>query len=192
MAKKQQAFRGGDEPRAWPAWAWLLAGVGLGLGVSAVALYRDWLPALRNANLPQPNPVATAPQSGEPDVATEAARAAEAKPKYDFYSVLPEMEVVIPDSEVQQQAAAPDATAAGAQRLLLQAGSFRSATDAEAMKARLALMGLRAQVVTVTINDATWHRVRVGPYLSARELDDAKRTLESNGIRAIALRETAP
>ena len=60
------------------------------------------------------------------------------------------------------------------------------------MKARLALMGLRAQVVTVRINDATWHRVRVGPYVSARELDDAKRTLESNGIRAIALRETTP
>ena len=192
MAKsKQQAYRG-DEPKHWPAWLWLLAGVGLGLAVSGLALYRDWLPALRNANVPQPNPAATAPQAGEPDVAAESARAAEAKPKYDFYSVLPEMEVVIPDSEVQQQAQAPDAAAAGAQRLLLQAGSFRSASDAEAMKAKLALMGLRAPVVTVTINDATWHRVRVGPYLSARELDDAKRTLETNGIRAIALRETAP
>lgn len=190
MAKsKQQAFRGGEE-KHWPAWAWLLAGVLLGLAVSGVALYRDWVPALRNADVPQPNPAATAPQSAEPDVAAEAARASESKRTFDFYSVLPEMEVVIPDSEISAQAQRADAAAPGAQRLLLQAGSFRSAGDAEAMKARLALMGLRAQVVTVTINDAVWHRVRVGPYLSARELDDAKRTLETNGIRAIALRET--
>jgi cell division protein FtsN len=57
------------------------------------------------------------------------------------------------------------------------------------MKARLALLGQRAAVVAVTINGTTWHRVRVGPFGNARELDDARRTLADSGIEAIALRE---
>ena len=68
-------------------------------------------------------------------------------------------------------------------------GSFRAGPDAEEMKAKLALLGLRAGVVAVTIDGTTWHRVRVGPYATARELDEARRTLSANGIEAIALRE---
>lgn len=192
MARKtQQAFRGnggGHPPK--PAWVWLLAGVLLGLAVSAFALYQDWVPALRKADVPQPNPAAQAPTDGESGV-PEPARI-ETKPKYDFYSVLPEMEVVIPEAEVTAEAARTPSPAAPGMRYLLQTGSFRAAGDADAMKARLALLGLRAQVVPVNINDARWHRVRLGPYASARELDDARRELEANGIEAIALKEAAP
>ncbi len=198
--KQQQAFRGG-ESRSFPSWMWLLAGVVLGLLLSSLALYKDWLPALRGGDLPQPNPQATVPRAGDAGVAAEpttpatAQKPLETKPKYDFYSVLPEMEVVIPDAEIKAQAQQPatpnPATdAAGPPRLFLQAGSFRGNADAEAMKAKLALFGQRASVVSVTINDTTWYRVRVGPYADARELDEAKRTLEANGIAAIALRQT--
>jgi cell division protein FtsN len=188
MAKKPaQAFRGGER-KLWPAWAWLGIGVLLGLALSALVLMRDWVPALRHADVPQPNPEASAPRTGDAGVAAEPDDAAP-RPKYDFYSVLPEMEVVIPEAEIEAQARAPE-TQPAAQRLFLQAGSFRSAPDAEGMKARLALLGLRAQVVAVTVNGTQWHRIRVGPYASARELDDARRALTSNGIQSIALRET--
>jgi cell division protein FtsN len=200
--KSQQAFRdGGGNGRApLPAWAWLVIGVLLGLVLSGIALYRDWLPALRQSDGPQPNPQATAQGAGEAGVAPEpvAPQApVETKPKYDFYSVLPEMEVVIPDAEIKAQAAAqpPPAatdsttTAAAGERLFLQAASFKNSPDADAMKAKLALLGMRAAVVSVTINDSTWYRVRVGPFATARELDEAKRGLEGNGIQAIALRE---
>jgi cell division protein FtsN len=164
----------------------------LGLVLSAVVLVKDWLPALRSTNAPQPNPTATAERAGDAGVAAESQKTAETKPKYDFYSVLPEMEVVVPDAEIaakaQQPAPTPNPTATP-ERYLLQAGSFRAAPDAEEMKAKLALLGLRAGVVAVTIDGNTWHRVRVGPYATARELDDARRTLSANGIEAIALRE---
>ncbi|HVF34972.1 MAG TPA: SPOR domain-containing protein [Candidatus Saccharimonadia bacterium] len=185
--KNGQAHRGGNERPAMPAWAWVLCGVVLGLALSAIALYKDWVPVVRERDAPRPNPQATPSDAvADPGVAN-----APAKPKYDFYTVLPEMEVVIPESQVSAEAARPEPPTEPGARYFLQTGSFRSDDDAEQMKARLALLGLRAQVVTVDINAQTWHRVRVGPYVSARELDDARRTLSSNGFEAIALKEAA-
>lgn len=192
MARKGGQARRGEERTQMPAWAWVLCGVVLGLALSAIALYKDWVPVVRERDAPRPNPQAQAPRDGaaEPGVADPNGRAP-AKPKYDFYTVLPEMEVVIPESEVTAEAARPAPEAEPGARYFLQTGSFRSSEDAEQMKARLALLGLRAQVVTVDINSQTWHRVRVGPYVSARELDDARRTLAGNGFEAIALKEAA-
>ena len=195
MARRGGAqARRGDERAPMPAWAWVLFGVVLGLAISAFALYKDWVPVVRERDTPRPNPQAQAArdEAAEPGVADAGARAP-VKPKYDFYTVLPEMEVVIPEAQVSAEAArpAPEQAAGDGSRYFLQTGSFRSSNDAEQMKARLALLGLRAQVVAVDINDQSWHRVRVGPYASPRELDDARRTLAGHGFEAIALKEAA-
>ena len=81
----------------------------------------------------------------------------------------------------------PMATAAGSGSYLLQVGSFRDASDADEMKARLALLGMVARVQTVTVNDATWHRVRVGPVQGARQADDMRQRLSDNGIDSLVL-----
>ena len=75
-------------------------------------------------------------------------------------------------------------------RYVLQTGSYPEPKAADEAKAKLALAGFVAQVQPVTINGKTWHRVRVGPYGSASELEAAKRSLTDNGINAIALKET--
>ena len=206
-AKKggRQATRGGNDTQK-PAWVWVLVGMVLGIGLMLLLLAKDWVPLLRKKNLPQPNPEATAPRESEPPVA-------EAKPKknYDFYQVLPEAEVVIPDAELsakakaeQQARANPAATSANiaanpsttpaapaaAARYILQTGSYPDPKAADEAKAKLAMAGFVAQVQPVTINGKTWHRVRVGPYASASELEAAKRALTDSGISAIALKET--
>ncbi len=202
-AKKngRQATRGGSPQK--PAWLWLLIGMLLGIGLMLLVLAKGWVPLLRKPNLPQPNPEATAPHESEAPVA-------EAKPKknFDFYQVLPEAEVVIPDAELsakakaeQQAAHANPATATGATapattsaaasgRYVLQVGSYPDPKAADEAKAKLAMTGFIAQVQPVTINGKTWHRVRLGPYASASELEAAKRSLTDNGISAIALKET--
>ena len=198
MARKsgRQATRGGGSQK--PAWVWMLLGILVGMGLMLLVLGKDWAPLLRRSNLPQPNPQATAPREGEPPVA-------EAKPKknYDFYQVLPEAEVVIPDAELsakaraeQQAATTPPTTPAGTPpspaaggRYVLQAGSYPDAKAADEAKAKLALSGFIARIQPVTINGKTWHRVRVGPYASASDLEAAKRALADNGINAIALKE---
>jgi len=84
----------------------------------------------------------------------------------------------------------PAATAmASGGRYVLQTGSYPEPKAADEAKAKLALAGFVAQVQPVTINGKTWHRVRVGPYASASELEAAKRSLSENGINAIALKE---
>ena len=65
--------------------------------------------------------------------------------------------------------------------------------DADAMKAKLTLLGIGAPVTVqaVNVNGVEYFRVRLGPYADLRAVDSAKRSLESNGISAIALRESA-
>jgi cell division protein FtsN len=196
--KGRQATRGGNGEQK-PAWLWVLVGMLLGIGLMALVLVKDWAPLLRRKDLPQPNPQATAPKESEPPVA-------EAKPKknYDFYQVLPEAEVVIPDAELSAKAKAEQQARANATtpattgatqapaasgRYILQTGSYPEPKAADEAKAKLALAGFVAQVQPVTINGKTWHRVRLGPYPSASELEAAKRSLAENGINAIALKE---
>lgn len=190
--KSQQATRPSSAATAGlPFWAWLLAGIVIGAALSGLTIYQRWVPLLRPSDQPQANPQAQPAQSQEPALADEASKPAE-KPKYDFYSVLPEMETVIPETEIQAQAQAQPAdarTQAATERLFLQAGSFQSQGEAEQMKARLALSGERAQITSVNVNGRDWFRVRVGPYANARELEQAKQALGASGINAIALRE---
>jgi len=82
-------------------------------------------------------------------------------------------------------AAAP---AAGNVRYILQAGAFGASGDAEATKAKLAMIGLAARVESAEINGRTVYRVRMGPYGTAGELSDAKQKLDGTGLQAMAIK----
>lgn len=88
-------------------------------------------------------------------------------------------------------ASAPPATAANADdgaRYILQAGAFGASGDAEALKARIALLGLNARVESAAINGKTVYRVRMGPYGTASELAEAKGKLGNGGLPAMAIK----
>jgi len=118
------------------------------------------------------------------------------KPRFDFYKILPGAEE--PKSSVDRRAAdkgtersldkVPDtgkATGAAkpADRYWLQAGAFASASDAENMKARLALSGWEASIQAVSLPDKTVrYRVRLGPYDNTDELGRVKTDLGSRGF----------
>lgn len=102
----------------------------------------------------------------------------------------------VPAAEPGPSAPAPQAavqpSAASAERgasYLLQAGAFRGADDADAMKLRLALMGLEAQIVTAEISGTTLYRVRVGPYAGLDAMTRARARLAENGVEASVLRQ---
>jgi cell division protein FtsN len=131
------------------------------------------------------------------------------KPRFDFYKILPGAEepkagpTRLPD-RLQERSpggtpdtaspAAPAAvataattaaatTAASGDRFWLQAGAFTSASDAENMKARLALSGWEAAVQTVSLPDKSLrYRVRLGPYDNAEELNRIKAELGNRGF----------
>ena len=96
-----------------------------------------------------------------------------------------------PSAQIAIPAAAKAGTAAAEDdgtRYLLQAGAFQASGDAEAVKAKIALLGLSARVESAQIANKTVFRVRMGPYGSASELADAKRRLSSGGLPAMAIK----
>ena len=97
----------------------------------------------------------------------------------------------VPTDSASQPAAATTAAAAPADttaRYLLQAGSFSASGDAEALKARIALLGLGARVESAQVQGRTVYRVRMGPYGTASELADAKGKLEGGGLEALPIK----
>ena len=73
-------------------------------------------------------------------------------------------------------------------QLLAQAGAFGASGDAEATKAKIAMLGLSARVESAQINGKTVYRVRMGPYGTASELAEAKQKLASGGLPAMAVK----
>lgn len=209
-----------------PGWAWLIAGLLLGIGVIMIA------PSLLKSDgedgffRPQPDPdaqPATASEGiGIADSSPEPVAEETTQPEYDFYTLLPGEEVALTDAQLaataraEAEAAAEletdveaddaaSATAAAADttatptsasseddaddvRYILQAGSFSTASDAETVKARIALLGLVARVEPAQIKDKTMYRVRMGPYGSASALSEAKRKLAASGLPALAIK----
>lgn len=181
MTRRKQAIRDADR-RLVPAWVWLTIGLVLGLGLSAFLLWSGVMGPPPGPDRPRPIPAVSdrgADLSAEPEE--------EWRPKYDFYTVLPEMEVVIPEQELADRVSRRPGETDG--RYVIQVGSFRDFADADRIKAELALMGIVAHLREVAIDDATWHRVRVGPFDSLRETDRVKRELQAADYDALVLSE---
>lgn len=230
-SKGRQAVR--NRKGGFPGWAWAVIAFGLGAIAMAVLMHRSLLPMAPTG--PQPNAQATAEHGSDDGLEPAASDSAPKKPQYDFYSVLSEKEVRIPDDQIsaqaraeqqqkqqaaqqqaqaqaaqaaatQQQAASAHAPAAVSENIqaapasavpapaagtgyLLQVGAFPNAADAEALKAKLALQGFVANVQAVSVGGQTYHRVRLGPFHSATQLESTQHRLASAGIPAIALKE---
>lgn len=70
----------------------------------------------------------------------------------------------------------------------LQAGAFRELNDAEATKARLALMGVAATIAERKSELGTLYRVRVGPFSEIEAMNRARVRLSDNGVDAAVVR----
>lgn len=113
------------------------------------------------------------------------------KPVFDFYTLLPEMEVVVPEQEITGKPEQGVAQVEQPGTYLLQVGSFRSSEQADRFKAEMALMGLETSVQKVTIdNKTTWHRVRVGPFSKLDELNKTRRLLKQRGVESTLVKIT--
>mgnify|MGYP003966269035 CR=1 FL=1 len=118
------------------------------------------------------------------------------EPTFDFYDILPEMEVKVDRPKVakKQQTVQKSKQTAAVKKTesvsyLIQVGSFRNAVDADGFKARVALLGIESKVQTVTIdNSETWHRVLIGPIVGRDKADSIQKQLNKNKIDSFLLR----
>lgn len=138
------------------------------------------------AALPTPSPT-PAPPAAKPVAPAKTAKEP-APARFDFYTLLPEMEVEITDDKLNEALQAlPKSREQGP--YILQVGSFRRPEEADSMKAQLALLGIESQIQTVIIrDDNVWYRVRVGPYENIRDLAQVRNRLNRNHIQFMLLR----
>jgi cell division protein FtsN len=82
----------------------------------------------------------------------------------------------------------PSSASGGGFTYYLQAGAFRERQDAEATKARLALMGVAATIAERKSELGTLYRVRVGPFDDVEGMNRARVRLSDNGVDAAVVR----
>jgi len=70
----------------------------------------------------------------------------------------------------------------------VQAGSFSQNSDAESMRARIAFIGLDAQVAYRNENGQRLYRVRIGPFDTEAQANEICQTLTDNSIKGTILR----
>ncbi|ORU92426.1 MAG: sporulation-like protein [Cycloclasticus sp. symbiont of Bathymodiolus heckerae] len=113
---------------------------------------------------------------------------ASTKPRFDFYQILPEMEIVIPEHEIEERRRLEGTGKSKPGTFIIQIGSFRKAAQADTLKARIALLGIESVVQTVNQSGSIWHRVKSGPYTSFRIVDKIQNRLHHNNIDSIAIK----
>lgn len=165
------------------AWIWFMSGIVVGVFLSFLVYLTTMAPPPKRSDAAtNKKPVTAAETSGIKEHAA-------AKPQFDFYTLLPESEVIVGERAATGSSATTAASPAQSKSsLLLQAGSFRQPGDAERRRAEIILLGYEARVETVTIpNEATWYRVHVGPFANTEALAQARRALLAQHIDTLEI-----
>ncbi|MCM2129699.1 SPOR domain-containing protein [Larsenimonas rhizosphaerae] len=204
-----------------PGWLWAAFGIVGGFAFAYYLLHDEPAPATPS----QPAAVIAKPankqdsatartKDGTPASKDENADG-EKMPTFEFYTLLPETEVIAPDvdayrstprtpdpiatiaskAETRQKTATADNSAAAPQlekgkRYLLQAASFQSKDDAQKLADKLKNLGITTQLTSVTTADnTTWYRVQGGPYSDTRELARARGLMQTQGIDPLVMKQ---
>lgn len=168
---------------AW--WKWLLVIILIGLFVFFLNYLRDSVPADKQASVKTTKKtLATAKAEKKPPKPKHQDKKPE-EPRYDFYTILPEAEVVVPDYEIKTRAREERVGKAKPTHYMIQAGSFREFAEADKLRARLALMGIESRVEKARVGNVVWNRVKMGPFTHSSSVTSIKERLRQNGIDVI-------
>ena len=178
--RRPAATRRKARPRRRPLSPWLLLGGGLVVGIVGTLAFNAMRDGKWAALWDNVLPTDTGPLEPLPT------------PRFDFYAVLPNQEVMVPDTSPPEKKAGkpesgqPPPLSKGA--YYLQVGSFRAHDEANSMRARVILLGAQASIQSVTLNKDTWHRVRVGPYQNPERLREVRQRLRTHKIETLLIR----
>lgn len=183
MAKKRRSRKKKSREEEYPGWVWMLFGLAIGLSVAFAIYINDRTPGI------PVRPIAE-PASNIDDNDERASSQPESPPeqRFDFYSMLPKFEVIIPEQEPDVQADSAPQAVVEPGVYVLQAGSFAQYKDADRRRATLALHGIESKIQRVTIDDKTYHRVRVGPIDDLDELNVLRSRLRQAQIDVLRIR----
>ena len=187
MAKRKTSgrkkTRRSAQPAPMPSWIWGAFGLMIGLSVAAAIYVKD-----RDAQPASPVSAGTAPPRGSDTTGIEVETPKKTEPRFKFYDMLPNFEVVIPeeDTVVSNDSRPEPLDTPGI--YVLQAGSFSSHNDADRMKARLAMLGISSRIQKVSVDEKDYHRVRIGPVDSLDQLNTLRSQLRDAEVDIMVIR----
>ncbi len=166
-------------------WTGVLMGLCVGLAIAGIVYIRD-----HHADA-QPKLLAEKKKSRNsetPEWKTGDTGPEEPTKSYDFYDMLPKFEVVVPekDKDVRPDIKPFPETRRGT--YVLQAGSYKNFADADRVRAQLALQGVESKVQKVSVDNDTWHRIRIGPISKLDELNRLRQKLRKADVDALVIR----
>lgn len=166
-----------------PGWVWGLFGLTVGLSVAAAIYVKDReiqpFRATTTGSEQATAPVAATPEYDVPE---------KPEPRFKFYDMLPNFEVVIPEEDTVVRNASLSTPLDTPGIYVLQAGSFSSHADADRMKARLAMLGIASRIQRVSVDDKDYHRVRIGPVDSLDRLNAMRSQLHDAEVDIMVIR----
>lgn len=111
-----------------------------------------------------------------------------AQEHYDFYRLLEDSEVPVPEPEESPYQSTPKDQAREYQ-YLLQAASFQSAEQADSLRVQLIIENLDSSIEKVNVKGTDYYRVMVGPFENRSTMNKAQDALVERNIKALVVRK---
>lgn len=165
-----------------PGWVWMLFGLAIGLSVAGTIYIKDRQPRAGAATVRSSSQTPGKPDSRNP------AQENEVEQRFQFYEMLPKFEVVIPEEEESARPEVQRAPVDSPGIYVLQAGSFSNYSDADRVKAQLALLGIVSGIQKVSVEDKVYHRVRIGPVEDLEQLNALRQQLRQEQVEVMVIR----
>jgi cell division protein FtsN len=189
FAKKRSRPQASSPKSQVPAWVWLFTGSVLGAFVMFL-VYLAGVPPQPSTLGERLNTISDTIEPVEDNTAPEK-KDETPQPRFDFYQLLKESEVVVNPEPIPEEVTRAKREAEKVE-YILQVGSFKNAGDADRLRAQLILLNLDAKVETVKVRNAeTWHRVLVGPFRNQVAMSKARSTLADNQMNSLLLKRNA-
>jgi cell division protein FtsN len=110
------------------------------------------------------------------------------KPRFDFYTLLPEQSVERPTAPIDTATPQSVKNTKNAEFYLLQTGSFKQREDADRRRAELILLGLEPNIEETNGDNGRWYRVYLGPFQSRAKLNKARSLTAAQNIDTLLLK----
>jgi len=171
---------------------WLFAGLMIGLFVAFLTYLQTQPKSDMSFSDAVNQEINKAKQHKEEKKQRQEANPDKAVPKFDFYTILKDYEVFVPESEVSTDAGQKETpmsapVSKNEKTYFLQVGSFQAHGDADKRRATLALLGITSSIQEAQINNDTWYRVKVGPISGKRNLNKVRDQLIDNDIPTLIM-----
>ncbi len=173
-------------------WKWMLM---TALVISSVVFLVSWqvkgkkplgtAQSLQNLSINKPEITKPVEKATSQQLVKPETESAPKPPRFDFYTILPDKEVVVPDYEINTRTREERVGKAKETHYMMQAGSFKSFKEADQLRAKLGLLGIESTVHKAKVGVVIWYRVKIGPYTQMTSVSAIKSRLRQNSIDVI-------